>query len=256
MIKVLGPTKKEFFSPGESRAIQMSMPKFPKAEPLKQAITAYDTGLVTFDQIVSLHRVWPKDSDLFELERQNGELTENEIWDKAEKYMLDLIYPSSLYNRLTVWVFKSEFTDDKIWMDRSIEAMGLLFNFLETNTTMYKVLGMALAVGNIMNGGTAKGRSDGYELAVFSKLNTTKDNSQRSMLQFIMKKLTDADPELPNRYKEENKVWGTKATDLDSISKKYNDTNLSLSEAEVAHKAITESGEDKDKFSTTTGGDL
>ena len=35
VIKVVGPTKKEFFSPGESRAIQMSMPKFPKAEPLK-----------------------------------------------------------------------------------------------------------------------------------------------------------------------------------------------------------------------------
>ena len=46
---------------------------------------------------------------------------------------------------------------------------------------------MALAVGNIMNGGTAKGRSDGYELNVITKLNTTKDNSQKSLLQFIMK---------------------------------------------------------------------
>ena len=43
---------------------------------------------------------------------------------------------------------------------------------------------------------------------------------------------------------------------MDSISKKYNDTNLSLSEAETAHKAITESGEDKDKFTLTTGSDL
>ena len=91
--------------------------------------------------------------------------------------MLDLVHPGTLYNRMTVWVFKSEFVDDKIWLEKSIEAMGLLFSFLETNTTMYKVLGMALAVGNIMNGGTAKGRSDGFELAVFSKLNTTKDNS-------------------------------------------------------------------------------
>ena len=49
--------------------------------------------------------------------------------------------------------------------------------------------------------------------------------------QFIMKKLTDEDPELPNRFKEENKVWQTKATDLDSISKKYNDVNLNMSEA-------------------------
>ena len=56
-------------------------------------------------------------------------------------------------------------------MEKSIEAMKLLFDFLENNTTIYKVLGMALAVGNIMNGSTAKGRSDGFELGVISKLN-------------------------------------------------------------------------------------
>ena len=145
--------------------------------------------------------------------------------------MLDLVHPQSLYNRLIVWVFKTEFHEDQLWMIKSIEAMKLLFVFLETNSTMYKVLGMALAVGNIMNGGTAKGRSDGFEIGVITKLNTTKDNSQKSMLQFIMKKLTDEDPELPNRFKEENKVWQTKATDLDSISKKYNDVNLNMSEA-------------------------
>ena len=85
--------------------------------------------------------------------------------------------------------------------------MKQLFTFLEGNATMYKVLGMALAIGNIMNGNTPKGRSDGFELAVLSKLNTTKDNSQSSMLQFIMKKLVDADPALPSAYRLENKVW-------------------------------------------------
>lgn len=85
--------------------------------------------------------------------------------------------------------------------------MGYLFKFLEANTTFYKVLGMALAIGNIMNGGTAKGRSDGFELPVMEKLKATKDNTNKSMLQFIMIKLVDADPDLPARYKDENKVW-------------------------------------------------
>ena len=79
--------------------------------------------------------------------------------------------------------------------------MKLLFTFIESNTTMYKVLGMALAIGNIMNGNTPKGRSDGFELGVLSKLNTTKDNNQRPMLQFIMKKLVEADPELSTNYR-------------------------------------------------------
>ena len=79
--------------------------------------------------------------------------------------------------------------------------MKLLFAFIESNTTMYKVLGMALAIGNIMNGNTPKGRSDGFELGVLSKLNTTKDNNQRPMLQFIMKKLVEADPDLSTNYR-------------------------------------------------------
>ena len=56
--------------------------------------------------------------------------------------------------------------------------MGLLFTFLETNTTFYKVLGMTLAIGNIINGGTERGRSDGFELAMLEKLKKTMDNSQ------------------------------------------------------------------------------
>ena len=115
---------------------------------------------------------------------------------------------------------------------------------------------MALAVGNIMNGGTAKGRSDGYELNVITKLNSTKDNQQKSLLQFIMKQLVEADPDLRARYKEEFKVFSTKATDLDAIQKKYNDVNLSHGEAATAHKAITESGEDKDNYTTVTGNDI
>jgi len=35
--------------------------------------------------------------------------------------------------------------------------MRALFDFLQSNEVFYKVLGMALAVGNIMNGGTPKG---------------------------------------------------------------------------------------------------
>ena len=94
------------------------MNNFPEANTLKQAITTYESGLVTNNQIDLLHKAWPKDSDLLALEKLNSEKTENEIWNRAEEYMLDLVYPVSIYNRLTVWVFKSEFAFDKIWMNK------------------------------------------------------------------------------------------------------------------------------------------
>ena len=65
--------------------------------------------------------------------------------------------------------------------------MGLLLDFIESNPVLYRTLGMALAVGNIMNDGTAKGQADGFDFPVISKLNATKDNSGKSLLSFIMR---------------------------------------------------------------------
>ena len=44
---------------------------------------------------------------------------------------------------------------------------------------------MALSVGNIMNGGTPKGQADGFDLPVVSKIGSTKDNNNKTMMTFI-----------------------------------------------------------------------
>lgn len=67
IIKVTGPVKKQFFSPEESKSLQMSMPKLPRAEMLLEGITVFTPGVVTNDQVMNLHRCWPKDSNLQEL---------------------------------------------------------------------------------------------------------------------------------------------------------------------------------------------
>jgi len=64
--------------------------------------------------------------------------------------------------------------------------MKLLFEFIEKNEIFFKILGTGLAIGNIMNGGTPKGQSDGYEFACLTKFSSTKDNSNKTMLAFIM----------------------------------------------------------------------
>ena len=40
------------------------------------------------------------------------ELEENEVWDRAETYMLNLVEPGSIYQRLTIWVFTLEYEED------------------------------------------------------------------------------------------------------------------------------------------------
>lgn len=158
----------------------MSLPKFPKADAIIEAVLTYQDGIVTKDQINALYRAFPKDSNLVDL--YNTELGENELWDKAESYMINLSDPGSLYDRLKVWNFLNEWPEDKTYLELSIKQMSALLEFIDTNPIFYKVLGLALAVGNIINGGTPKGQSDGFDLPVMDKLNSTKDNSNKSML--------------------------------------------------------------------------
>ena len=167
----------------------MSLPKFAKPDILYEAVTTGTPGLMTSDQIYAMNRAWPNESNLADLACMT--LEQNELWDKAEAYMIQVTEPASIPDRLKVWVFRLDFEDDKKFLRNSIDQMGRLFEFLETNTTLFKVLGMALAVGNILNGGTPKGRSDGFEFAVYPKLQSTKDNNNKSMLNFILKQLSD-----------------------------------------------------------------
>ena len=77
---------------------------------------------------------------------------------------------------------------------------------------------MALAIGNVLNGGTPKGQADGFDLTVLEKLVSIKDNSGQSMMAFIAKKLKEEDNEFPAKIKELITLFNTKKTDI-SVTK-------------------------------------
>ena len=139
----------------------MGLPKFPKPDVLFEAVTTGDLSLMNSDQISAMNRAWPKESNLADLAAMT--LEQNELWDKAEAYMIKIADFVSIPDRLKCWVFKLDFVEDVAFLRMSIKSMGLLYTFLESNETLFKVLGMTLAIGNIMNGGTPKGRSDGFD---------------------------------------------------------------------------------------------
>jgi Formin Homology 2 Domain len=62
---------------------------------------------------------------------------------------------------------------------RSFEAA---FDELKKSAYLKKILGFILSLGNIMNGGTAKGQADGFYLEALSKVTTTKDINNRTIM--------------------------------------------------------------------------
>lgn len=63
--------------------------------------------------------------------------------------------------------------------------------FEEIRTSLYfkKILGFILSLGNILNGGTPRGQADGFYLEALSKMTTTKDLNNRTILQLICERM-------------------------------------------------------------------
>jgi hypothetical protein len=77
------------------------------------------------------------------------------------------------------------------------------------------MLGHILSIGNVLNGGTPKGQSDGYELQVLGKVHSFRDNNGQSILEWVCKKMTEENEEFPNIVRSIFKEINIRGTDLD-----------------------------------------
>jgi hypothetical protein len=136
-------------------------------------------------------RIWPKESSLDDLEKE--QLEADEVWEQAEAFMMKLTKPKSIQDRLKVWDFKDKWEQAKVMVVDFHKKIMQAYIEIETNKNFMRIVSMALAIGNIMNGGTAKGQADGFDIAVLSNLQNLQDNQKRSLLAYITRKLDQED---------------------------------------------------------------
>ena len=136
-------------------------------------------------------RIWPKESSLDDLEKE--QLEADEVWEQAEAFMMKLTKPKSIQDRLKVWDFKDKWEQAKVMVVDFHKKIMQAYIEIETNKNFMRIVSMALAIGNIMNGGTAKGQADGFDIAVLSNLQNLQDNQKRSLLAYIIRKLDQED---------------------------------------------------------------
>ena len=71
--------------------------------------------------------------------------------------MFKLTKPKSIRDRLVVWDFKDKWETVKVMVVEFHKKIMLAFTELETNKIFFRIISMCLSIGNILNGGTAKG---------------------------------------------------------------------------------------------------
>jgi hypothetical protein len=88
----------------------------------------------------------------------------------------------SLKQRLVVWQFKLDFPEKRDLVINIQNKFEMAFEEIKSSVYFRKILGFILALGNIMNGGTARGQADGFYLEAISKAMTMKDINNRTIM--------------------------------------------------------------------------
>eukprot|EP00347_Sterkiella_histriomuscorum_P022668 403337606 len=224
--KVLNVVKKKtYFDPSQQQNILIVLNKLPQPQALKDSLRALDDTKITQDQINALLRIFPAQDVLDGLQEEARQTPEDEKWDKGEEYFLQVVDMKGIKQRLVVWQFKLDFPERKDVITTVQKYFEQAFEELRDSKYLKKIFGFILALGNIMNGGTAKGQADGFYLEALSKTTTLRDNNNRTIMQFICEKLKQEDGEdfvnIKNEFKHVYIVAAYSLKDEDTKLKEF-----------------------------------
>lgn len=132
-------------------------------------------GLTT-DQLELLLRNLPHQDETNLLRDREKEYTidEHNVWDTAEDFLLTLISVPQFQLRVEVWSFENEFNEIYEDISKAESAISSGCETVLTSQSIRHLLALVLHVGNYLNGGTPRGRADGFDLDTLAKMRTVK----------------------------------------------------------------------------------
>ncbi|CAK9036955.1 unnamed protein product [Durusdinium trenchii] len=101
--------------------------------------------------------------------------------------MLSLIAIPRFQLRLKVWDFGNSFQEKFDHIANDVKGVSRGCDCLLTSMRMRHLLGVALHAGNFLNGGTPRGRADGFSMDALLQLRTVKATqaADQTLVHFI-----------------------------------------------------------------------
>ena len=182
--------KKKFLDDKRAQQVGISIAKLPKVEIIQKALINMDDKLLTEDNIDSLLLIAITKEELSTYRNMGSD----GVWEKNEQYLIELNEVPYYKEKLKVWstILKYGFLIPRL--EESFKYLIPACEELKNNKHFHEVLGTILALGNIMNGGTAKGQADGFSLDLLPKLSGLKDTMGHGLLTFVCTKTNKEDP--------------------------------------------------------------
>ncbi|XP_016149717.1 formin-like [Sinocyclocheilus grahami] len=157
---------------------------------IQQAVLTLDNSVVDLDAIEALYenRAQPEELEKIKKHYETSDEEQVKLLDKPEQFLYELSQIPEFSSRVHCLIFQSKFTDAVASIQRKTEIILHVCKYLLEKDSMREVMGLVLALGNYMNGGSrARGQADGFGLEILPKLKDVKSRENHmSLLDYIV----------------------------------------------------------------------
>ena len=181
---------KKFLDPKRTQEVSIIVTKLPEPEDVNRALITLDQSILNPDQIEGLLKILITKEEL----NMYKSMGEDGNWDKGEKYLVKINDIPNHQIKLKIWSLTNKFEEKLPGVTESLEHMINACNEIKNNKYFKLILSIILGLGNILNGGSARGQADGFSLDLLNKLPGIKDNLGNSILTWVCSKAHKMDP--------------------------------------------------------------
>jgi len=160
------PTKIQVLSNQRRQQVCVMLARLPSPRETCLAISQMDVARLSHQQIELLLLNVPTQEEIQQLRQAENEHAGEEcvVWDAAEEFIFLLISIPHFKLRLQLWDFENTFREHfEDIADRQRDILQGCECIL-TSRSVRRLLGFVLVAGNYLNGGTPRGRADGFAI--------------------------------------------------------------------------------------------
>ncbi|OQR81867.1 formin-homology 2 domain-containing protein, partial [Thraustotheca clavata] len=185
------------------------------AAEVKHALLTLDTNVITSDHITSLITLAPTLEEQDVLKNYDGPA---DVLGSVEKFFLEMLTIPRYTQRIKCFKFFMQFEHRVLDIQAQIDTLSAATDQVAESTRLKKILETVLAIGNYMNGGTARGGAYGFKLETLAKLHTIRSVDPKvTLMNFLARHLEKTQPDLIAFVGEVPHIVEAKRMSLDQV---------------------------------------
>jgi len=189
------PSRRRLLEEGRRRQVWCMLALMPDRPALLDAVASLDADVLEPDKVDLLLLNLPSQAEEAALEgARAAALGGGEAWDVPEDFLLALTAIPEYALRLQVWGFLNSFDAAFRRLAAGESALRAAACCLRGSASLERLLALVLHVGNYLNGGTARGRADGFELGTLVKVAQLRSAGGNTLLDFIVEQMERDSP--------------------------------------------------------------